>query len=71
MKLQLSVEQVKEAVAAYVNDQAFLVDICVKPEHITVTSHTEGDYDDSTTVFDGLEIDLAAAKDEFLRKPTS
>ncbi len=58
MIIQLSMDQIREAVCVYVNS-AKLLDTSVwevLPQNVTLRQHTEGVYDESTTIFDGLDI---------------
>lgn len=57
MMLSLTEDQVKSAVAAYVNTEK-LVNIEVKPEHIVLKIGQDHD----NAWFDSVQIDLAKAK---------
>ncbi len=58
MIIFLDVNQLKEAVCVYINS-AKLIDLSVwevLPENVTIQQHTDGDYDSTTNIFDGLNI---------------
>ena len=57
MKLTLNIEQVKVAIAVYINDQK-LVNVQVLPEHVSVLMKAPHGYDDDAE-FDGIVIDLS------------
>ena len=61
MFLNLSLEEVKQAVAEYLNrsDAINKERYEVKPEHVEIVSHVEGQYEDSCQMFDGVRIDLS------------
>jgi hypothetical protein len=60
MKLSLTVEQVKEAVADYVNGES-LVNIPVQAKHVHLEIGLQGRFEDVEAHFDGVVIDLDAA----------
>jgi hypothetical protein len=63
MVLNLTVPQVKEAVAEYVNNKGILSnDYHVLPDHVRISQHTEGRFDEAENIFDGVVIDVEAAK---------
>jgi hypothetical protein len=55
MKLLISIEEAKEAVAQYILDQR---GIRIDPKDINLSSHVEGDYDAKETIFDGFEVNF-------------
>jgi hypothetical protein len=60
MKLSLTVEQVKEAVAEYVNGEN-MVNIPVEAKHVHLDIGLQGRFEDVEAHFDGVIIDLDAA----------
>jgi hypothetical protein len=64
LRLILSADQVREAVANLLNQADFLSHekYFVKPEHVELTTQTRGTCDDLELVFDGVEVDLEAAR---------
>jgi len=55
MKLRLTVDEAKQAIADYV---AKRVGGFVTKENVTLLEHTEGEYEDAHQIFDGFEVDV-------------
>ncbi len=61
MIVTLTVDEVKEAVADFVNKGKTLNNVTIKPEHVIIKMRSEGQHDEREDVFDGVTIDLSAA----------
>lgn len=63
MQLILTIDQLKEAIANYVNDQEILSSkFLVQAEHVTINLRTEGKFEEAETVLDNVTINVDAAK---------
>ena len=61
MFLTLNVEEVKQAVAEYINHTGKFKGIVIQPKHIEVKMEAEGRFEDRTEVFAGVIVNLEAA----------